>query len=361
MNKYYSLSNILKRRAQYNIIFGERSNGKTYACLKYGIEQYVKNGGQMAYVRRSREDFIGKRGATMFDSLTANGEIKRITHGDWTDIYYFSSRWFLCRYDEKGNRITDEKPFCFGFALSTGEHDKSTSYPLVTTIIFDEFIARQYLRDEFVLLANVISTIIRQRTNVIIFMLGNTVNKYACPYVNEMGLTHFRAMQPGDIDVYKYGDSELTVAVEYCKPNKQGKPNNFYFAFDNPKLSMITSGEWEMEIYPHLPYKYKPKDVILHYFIEYNDIRLHAEIVLLPDCTFTYIHPKTTDISETENKNVLIFSDVISPLPNHFRRINEPRNMICKKVYEYFITDRVFYSSNEVGEIVRNYLMWCDV
>ena len=33
-SKYYSLNNILKKDAQYNIIFGQRSNGKTYAVKK---------------------------------------------------------------------------------------------------------------------------------------------------------------------------------------------------------------------------------------------------------------------------------------------------------------------------------------
>ena len=31
--KYYSLDNILKKNCVYNVIFGERSNGKTYSVL----------------------------------------------------------------------------------------------------------------------------------------------------------------------------------------------------------------------------------------------------------------------------------------------------------------------------------------
>ena len=42
--KYYSLSGILEKNADYNIIFGERSNGKTYACLAYMIINYVETG-----------------------------------------------------------------------------------------------------------------------------------------------------------------------------------------------------------------------------------------------------------------------------------------------------------------------------
>src|SRR5699024_5250425 len=123
------------------------------------------------------------------------------------------------------------------------EHDKSTAYPKVKTIFFDEFLTRQYyLPDEFVTFMNVVSTIVRQRDDVIIFMCGNTVNQY-CPYFTEMGLTHVKEMNKGVIEVYKYGESRLKVAVEYADSiSKSGKPSDVYFAFDNPNLQMITGG-----------------------------------------------------------------------------------------------------------------------
>jgi hypothetical protein len=166
-------------------------------------------------------------------------------------------------------------------------------------------------------------------------------------------------MTLGDIDVYRYGETQLTVAVEYCKPNTEGKPNNYYFAFDNPKLSMITGGAWEIDIYPHLPQKYRPIDVALHFYINYNVEWLHAEVVIMSEMTFIFIHPKTTPLSDYDKYNTLIYSPEFSPLPNWHRRINEPRDKITKKIFEYFITDRVFYSSNDVGEILRNYMIWC--
>lgn len=36
--KFYDLKAILSKNADYNVIFGERSNGKTYAALRYGLE-----------------------------------------------------------------------------------------------------------------------------------------------------------------------------------------------------------------------------------------------------------------------------------------------------------------------------------
>lgn len=353
--KFYSLKKILSKNAQYNVIFGERSNGKTYSVLEYGLKRYIENGEQLAIVRRWQDDLIGKRGASVFNALVDNGEVTRLTGGEWTGIYYYSSRWYLCRNSGK-KRVLDEKPLAYGFSISTAEHDKSASFPGVTTVLFDEFLTRtMYLPDEFVLFMNVISTIIRQRDNVKIFMLGNTVNKY-CPYFAEMGLEHVKNMNPGDIDVYRYGDSDLLVAVEYVKPNKHGKDNDLYFAFDNPKLAMITGGKWEIDIYPHCPEKFTPKDIKFIYFIHFNDDLLQCEIIVKKDCTFTFIHRKTTPL---KGDNDLVYDPDYYPGPLKRRKITKPVLPVEQKIVWYFKAEKVFYQDNEVGEIVRNYLLWC--
>ena len=260
---YYNLKNILKKNAVYNVIFGERSNGKTYTTLKYGLEQYFKDGSQLAYIRRWKEDITGKRGQAVFSALIENNEIEKLSGGKFTGIHYYTGKFFLCNYDNGKPIYNDNDVVGFLFALTDVEHDKSTSYPKVNTIIFDEFLTNKlYLPDEFVTFMNVVSTIVRRRETVKIFMLGNTINKY-CPYFTEMGLTNIQTMLQGDIDLYNYGESGLTVAVEYCKTDRseQRKESKKYFAFNNPKLQMITGGAWELAIYPHLPMKYKPNDV----------------------------------------------------------------------------------------------------
>lgn len=363
--EFYSLEPILQEQAHYNIIIGERSNGKTYSVLQKIINDYSEYGHQAALLRRMQEDFIGKRGAGLFEPLIDNGEIELATAGEWTSVYYFASRWFLCRYDEdkKGNvnRITDSQPFMYGFALSQMEHEKGTGYPNVKTIVFDEFITRMaYLRDEFVLFMNTLSTIIRSRDDVTIFMLGNTVNKY-CPYFDEMGLRHIKDMKQGEIDVYQLkhvSGKILKVAVEYCKPFEKGKKSDFYFAFDNQKLEMITSGVWEIDLYPHCPYKYKPKNVLFTYFIEFDRELLQCEVVQIDDVCFTFIHRKTTPLKHPDTD--LVFTTRYDARPNYRRKLTRPRMDIERKIVEFYATDKIFYQDNEVGEIVRNYLLWCN-
>lgn len=356
-NRYYSLGRILERGAIYNLIIGERSNGKTYACLKYGLERYVRSGEQMAIIRRWDTDYKGKNGQVMFDGLTSNGVIEDLTGGEYTGVYYYSGRWYLCRYDEEGTRTRDDTPFCYAFSINTGEHDKSTSYPGITTILYDEFITRTaYLPNEFILFMNLCSTIIRDRDNVRIFMCANTVNKY-CPYFKEMGLTHIQQMEPGDIDTYRYGESKLTVAVEYCKPKKEGKPSDIYFAFDNPKLAMITGGAWEIDIYPHSPYKYRPKDVLLTYFINFDHQMLQCEVIQYEDSLYTFIHRKTGDIKHPDTD--IVFTPEYSPRPNYRRNITRPLDKLGQRIASLYKGDKIFYQDNEVGEVVRNYLLWC--
>lgn len=355
---YYSLSNIKKLSAIYNMIIGKRSNGKTYACLELIIRTFAETGKQGAYLRRYREDFRGKRGDQLFAAHVSNGLISEVTNGEWNSVKYYAGRWYFSKYDSVLNKeIRDSEPFCFGFSLSEMEHDKSTSYPDITTVVFDEFITRSYyLPDEFVLFVNVLSTIIRGRYDVTIYMLGNTVNKF-CPYFKEMGLAHVDEMDLGTIDLYSYGSSGLTVAVERCDDPESSKKSNKYFAFDNPSLQMITGGAWEIDIYPHLPIRYQKKDIQLIYFIIFNDYILQCEIVVKEGCIFTYIHRKTTEIQSWEKD--IVFTTEYSPLPNVSRNLLHPVYEVQRKISTFFKAEKVFYQDNEVGELVRNYIMWC--
>ena len=358
--RHYTLTNILDKDADYNIIYGERSNGKTTAVLRYALEQHTTSGyrHQLAIIRRWETDFKGKNGKQMFEGIVNLGWVQELTNYKYNSIYYYSQQWFLCTYDAKGERILmAEEPFALGFAITSEEHYKSTSYPKVTTILFDEFITRDYyLPDEFVKFQNLLSTIIRLRDDVKIFMCGNTINKF-CPYFNEMGLKAIKKQKQGTIDVYHYGESELKVAVEYSDFPSKKKKSNKYFAFDNPKLDMITVGGWELNIYPHLPVKYTPKQVITHFYISFDGELLQGNIVNSKGTLFIYIHRKTTPI-RSDNKK-LVYQQNTDYRNNYRMSIYKPYGKPDKVILELFKREKVFYQDNEVGEIVNNYLKWC--
>ncbi|MBO7712908.1 MAG: phage DNA encapsidation protein [Methanobrevibacter sp.] len=353
---WYSYEAIDKLKCQYNMIIGERSNGKTYGALKKIIENYVSRGEKGAYIRRYKEDYRGKRGDALFESIEKDGLINELTDGLYDGVKYQSGRWYLSKFDEKTQKkIIGDDPFCYGFAISDMEHDKSTSYPDVTIIVFDEFLTRGfYLQNEFVLFMNTLSTIIRHRNNVTIYMLGNTVNKFA-PYFVEMGLKHVGSMEKGQIDVYTYGSSKLRVAVEYCaSPKKEGKKSDIYFAFDNPSLQLITGGAWEIDLYPHCPVDYERRNIEFCFFIKFNESLLQGEVVVVDNNSFIYIHRKSTPIKDPDED--LIFSMEWDPRPNYVRGIDKSDLKCVQIIRKYFRYDKVFYQDNEVGEEVRNFL-----
>src|SRR5574344_1968521 len=90
--QFYSLDRILKKNATYNVIFGERSNGKTYATLKLGIENKIKHNKQIAIVRRWKEDITGRRASDMWTGLVANGEVSKISEGKYEGIHYYAGK-----------------------------------------------------------------------------------------------------------------------------------------------------------------------------------------------------------------------------------------------------------------------------
>ena len=362
VTEFYSLKKIKSLKCHYNIIFGKRSNGKTYSVLEEAVKKYVKHGEQTAYLRRYREDFIGKRGQNLFASIAANDVISQLTEGKWTTVKYNASQWFFAKPDEKNPEklISASEPFCYGFSLSSMEHDKSVSYPKITTIIFDEFLSRNgYLPNEFILFTNTLSTIIRQRNNVKIIMLGNTVNK-SCPYFGEMGLNHVKDQEQGTIDVYHYGGSKLQVVVEYAESTTRhgGKQSDVYFAFDNPELQMITQGSWEIAIYPHKPCPFAPKDIIFIFFIEFESDLLQCEIVNLPTGIFMFVHRKTGEIKYPDKD--IVYTTRASERWNYRMCLTQQTDDLSKKILRFFRENKVFYADNEVGEIVRNYLLWSD-
>lgn len=364
--KYYNIRNLIKEypSAHYYVVIGERSNGKTHSSLDYALERYFTTGEQFAYVRRWGEDIRRKNLSQLFAGIVDLGRVAKLSNGKWDNIIYSSGKFRLTRIetDEKGNEkiVVSEDIIGHAFDLNSMEHYKSISFPRITTVIFDEFLSRNgYLPNEFILFTNTLSTIIRQRNNVKIIMLGNTVNK-SCPYFGEMGLAHVKDQEQGTVDVYHYGGSNLMVVVEYAESTSKhgGKKSDVYFAFDNPELQMITQGSWEIAIYPHLPVKIRPKDIIFIFFIEFENELIQGEVVALDTGDFVFFHRKTGEIKKPDED--IVYTTKASEKWNYRMCMTKQNDKVSKKIMEYFKKNKVFYADNEVGEIIRNYLMWSD-
>ena len=354
-SQYYDIGPIDATNAVYRMIIGQRSNGKTYSVCRHMVEDYFKKGNRSAYIRRWDEDIQPKHIGSLFNPHIPL--IMELSDGKYNGIYYRAKEFHFCFYDEDG-KIQDKDPeaFCITASINTAEHTKGQDRGEIKLILFDEFMTRVgYLNNEFVQYCNLLSSLIRDRNDTIIYMCANTVNRY-CPYFEEMGLKDIENMPQGEVYVYTYGNSDLTVAVEYCDPVKATeKVASKYFAFDNPQLQMITSGAWELQFYPRAPYKILDSDIKYKFFIEFGNNMLCGNIVQKKEDLFIFIHQQTKDVDIKPTD--VFYTDEFTTSVCHVRFLKDQPTELHKLIFQLFAKKAVCFSTNEVGEIVRNWLI----
>ena len=357
---YYDIGPIDATNAVYRMIIGQRSNGKTYSVCRHMVEDYFSKGHRSAYIRRWDEDIQPKHLASLF--APHYKLIEELSGGEYNSVFYRAKEFHLCYIDEEGKKVAqDPEAFCITASINTAEHTKGQDRGEIHLILFDEFMTRQgYLQNEFIQYCNLLSSLIRNRDDAIIYMCANTVNRY-CPYFKEMGLKDVETMPQGQVYVYTYGNMDLTVAVEYCDPVKATeKVASKYFAFDNPQLEMITTGAWELQFYPRPTYKIFEEDIKYRFYIHFGETMLCGEIVKPTDKEhrtdlFIFIHPQTKDI-EIDSKTVL-YTDEFTTSICHVRFLSDQPTELHRLITSLFKKKSVCFSDNETGEIVRNWLI----
>ena len=158
--KWYSPNRLLSHNAFINFVMSPRGNGKSYSAKKLIIKNYLKNGSQAVYTRRTKV------------------EIDEVKDTYWNDIRE--------EYPDLDFKIEGYIGYINGdevvhfIPLSTSTNKKSASYPKVNWIIFDEYIItkttyNRYLKNEMTLLLDLIETVGRAR-NIRVLLMANSVS-----------------------------------------------------------------------------------------------------------------------------------------------------------------------------------------
>lgn len=251
--KWYSLDKILQEEGQYYVIFGERSNGKSYACNKMIIDKFFESGEEFAYVKRYEEDMKKKYMDEVFNPLEEYCMEKYNHH-----IKFYQGK-FLVYEDGSSGKLSECRVMGTAFSIANVNRTKGTSYPNITTVLFEEFMSIDcsYLPDELNLFLNLVSTIVRYRTNVKVFMLANAISKHS-PYLSALGLKAHR-LKKGEIVNREYKDKkgfktkfivERTENVDVFD-NKYNKEKIVYNIFGHSGVgAMVRSGDFEVHAYP---------------------------------------------------------------------------------------------------------------
>lgn len=165
---YYDFGPVLSHNAVYNFILGARGLGKTYGAKRKAIRDFIKKGDQFIYLRRY------------------NTELKSVKTTFIADIAHeFPNMAFRLHGEElQARKAGDDKApwktMCYFVALSKTQQKKSVSYPMVKTIIFDEFIIDRgvihYMQNEAKTFNDFYSTVDRYKDKTRVLFLANSVS-----------------------------------------------------------------------------------------------------------------------------------------------------------------------------------------
>ena len=176
---HYNMDNIEKENATFNIIFGEKSNGKSYQVKhKRGIENYLKTGNRFILLRRWREDLSN----LWVEQYFADVDVEKLTEGKFKTIIVYRKTLYFANITPEGKIIKGDK-IGYVMALSTEQHYSGGSFLDVSDIIFEEYQERgSYIKNEEERLEYLYSTVDRKRGTTRVWMVGNAVSKVN-PYV----------------------------------------------------------------------------------------------------------------------------------------------------------------------------------
>ena len=289
--KYYDLKNLLECNCYWMILYGMRSNGKSYAVKKHVVEQCYKTGDEFIYLRRWSEDIKVKEVASYFDDCP----VKDITGGEWEGITAFQGFFYWYNTGENEKIIRSPKPIGRYCSLNQSERYKSQVFNKTQYIIFEEFLTNKiYLGSSATpeprLLMQFVSTVARDR-NIKVFMIGNTISR-VCPYFAEWGLKGVMQQKPGSIDIYhlRGENGVVDIAVENCEVVETKSKMFFGLA-----SKQITSGEWEVNDVPKLLKPYEFYDCLYEISVKYDDFYYVLQLLFDGDTggSFIYIYPNT--------------------------------------------------------------------
>ena len=346
---FYSLGKIKECDAQWNLIYGMRSNGKSYAVKEEILKNFIATGNKFIYLRRYNTEVKPSMVKGYFRDMCVQNKFKKVplreifgeeavTIGTYTSeiqVYW---------------RDKDVPPTTIGYIadLSTQAHQCGQSYPDVDNVIFEEFIARDegltpYLPNEPTKLMDFLSTVGRDR-DLKVWLLGNTISRF-CPYFSEWELTGTQKQKAGEIQVYHINtgrsDGEgkpiyTTLACEHTEVMQTTNKMQF-----GKSSSMITEGGWQADIKPHLDGRLEDYSIIHTMVVEVMKYKFLCRYLYdqsTQNC-FWYVERKTTPtmtgtryICDTYQNNPLWTKNLKALTPNEdiaFRDLKNGKVVYC--------------------------------
>lgn len=345
---YYRLDNILETGAEYLIIIGQRSNGKSYAVKEYALRRAWEGDlTKFALLRRMSKNVKHREMTQYFADMESL--IKEITEGKADCIIEYQKIFYFALRDPEGkNKPEKVKIAGYVFNLSDEEYYKSSMYPDIDSIIYEEFITtNMYLRAEPTKLMSFVSTIFRDRKGHV-FLIGNTISR-VCPYVSDWGLHHLLRQKQGTIELYHASDPEILddegepivtdIAVEFCSDTAARSS-----MFIGRASKSIIKGVWDTKLMPGLRFPESEYTKLHEIVVEHLNFKFYLELLQRQNALVWYCQPKTTEIQ----KGTRVISDRFSE-SRYWSRGFYPLNDREAYAFQLLKQGKICYSDSLTG------------
>ena len=203
---YYNGNIALTYNCLFNFVVGSRGVGKTFWFKEWAIKDFLKTGSQFVYLRRYDTEFEKGKKEKFFDDIV-----------DKFPKHKFEIKGYLAYIDDK---IAGQF-----MALSKAKIEKSTPFPKVNKIGYDEFILDKgvyhYIPDEVTNFLELYSTIARARNNVRVFFLSNAIT------ITNIYFLYFGIRIDGKTEFYKIKKDLLVQMVKEPEFQEMMKKTRF--------------------------------------------------------------------------------------------------------------------------------------
>lgn len=344
--------------AKYFTIITERASGKTTNVLLYGLVCNKLFGTVIQYIRRDDSMLAPKNANSLMETIIYNGYVEKLTGGKYNNMIYKSRRWYYCRYEEDVLVETAKDPCVQCLSVDNSEVYKSSlNQPNGDFIVFDEMCSRRHLPDEFILFCDILSTIIRSRTEgITIWMLGNTIDRYDY-YFDELEIADYmKYLQIGENALVKTSKG-TPIYIEVFSPKKRTmkeKVNLIFFGFKNSKLNAITGEDWLIVPYQHIDRCDEREIIDRSHFIVYENNLIQLDIVNSEKYGVHVIAHKSTN---TEYEGVYYTTDHLKDIRYRFRYGFSP---VDRMIWTLYDRKKFFYATNSDAAIVQKYVNVAD-
>ena len=344
---YYNIDDLMNQNAQYNIVYGERSNGKSYQLKKkVMLTDAILNGDRrFMLVRRTKNEITTEKIERYFSDIN----ISELTDGKYDGITVWRRELFLSYFDYDKFKFARGKKIGYVVPLENEQDYAGASFLDVDNIVFEEFMSRKkYLADEPNKLMNLYCTVDRKRGTTKLWLCGNSISR-VCPYLTDWGLMQtMRTQVQGTIEnkTFIVDGEPLKMSIEFAPFS--GRSSHVIGSHSR----MLSTGEWQTDPQPHLDKSIKNYDAILHAIFEFAGFTFLARYMVDPETgdKIWFICDKTKRYPEKEKRTYKI-CDTISANKRVFRDPYTVKSWspAIESAFDDFRENKIFYSDDLCG------------